>query len=238
MGHLLELRSRLLQICVLVALLFVPIYYFSSELYLFAADPLMAYLPDQSSTMIATEVASPFLAPLKLSFVAAIFLGMPFVLYQVWCFIAPGLYKNEKYFALPVLISSILLFYGGIAFAYYAVMPLVFQFTTSVIPEGIAVMTDISRYLDFILKLFFAFGLAFEIPIVTMLLVRSGLTTVSSLRHKRPFIVVGCFAFGMLLTPPDVVSQILLAIPMWLLYELGLLLSVFVAPDTTESDKE
>lgn len=229
MSHLLELRLRLLYILAVVLALFVPLYFFANDLYLFVAEPLLVWLPVASS-MIATEVASPFFTPFKLALIFSVFMAMPFVLYQAWRFIAPGLYMKEKRFVLPMLISSIVLFYGGIVFAYYAVMPLIFQFTTSVVPQGVAVMTDISKYLDFILKLFFAFGLAFEIPIVTMLLVRSGASTVPSLRRKRPFIVVGCFAFGMLLTPPDVISQVLLAVPMWLLYELGLILSIWITP--------
>lgn len=239
--HLLELRSRVLRSLVLILLLFIPIYFFANELYLFVAEPLMAYLP-AGSGMIATEVASPFLTPFKLSLFLALFLSVPYVLHQIWCFVAPGLYKKEKHFVLPMLVSSVVLFYFGVAFAYYAVMPLVFQFTTSVVPEDIAVMTDISRYLDFTLKLFFAFGLAFEIPIATMLLIRSGATTADSLRRKRPFIVVGCFAFGMLLTPPDVISQILLAVPMWILYEIGVVLGGWLGgpsnePEPTEPDQ-
>lgn len=227
--HLIELRQRLLTVIVCVFLLFIPIYYFANEIYLFVADPLLVWLPD-SSGMIATEVASPFLTPLKLSFILAAFLTMPFLLYQVWRFIAPGLYLKEKRFVVPMFLSSVLLFYFGMAFAYYTVMPLVFQFTTRVVPEGVAIMTDISRYLEFILKMFFAFGLAFEIPVLVLILVRSGITTTASLSHKRPYIVVGCFTFAMLLTPPDVISQLLLAVPMWLLYEIGLLLSRLLAP--------
>lgn len=234
-GHLLELRQRLLHVVIFIVVLFVPLYYFANELYLFVASPLMAYLP-ASSGMIATEVAAPFLTPLKLALTSAFIVAMPYVLYQLWSFIAPGLYRREKRFAIPVMISSIILFYCGVGFAYYAVMPLIFQFTTAVVPEGVAVMTDISRYLEFILKLFFAFGFTFEIPIATMLLVRSGATTVDSLKHKRPYFLVGCFIAGMLLTPPDVVSQILLAIPMYLLYEVGLFLSAWIAPKPSAQD--
>ena len=228
-SHLLELRQRLLRIVFAVAVLFMPLYYFANELYLFVASPLMAYLP-ASSGMIATEVASPFLTPLKLALTSAFIAAMPYVLYQLWSFIAPGLYQQEKRFAVPMMVSSILLFYCGIAFAYYVVMPLIFQFTTAVVPERVTVMTDISRYLEFVVKLFFAFGFAFEIPIATMLLVRSGAATVDSLKHKRPYLLVGCFIAGMLLTPPDIISQILLAVPMYLLYEIGLFLSTWTTP--------
>ena len=173
--------------------------------------------------MIATEVASPFLTPFKLAIFAAIFVAVPYILHQAWAFIAPGLYLGEKKFAFPLLASSIVLFYIGVAFAYYVVFPLVFQFMTSVTPVGVTMMTDINRYLDFVLKLFFAFGFAFEVPIATLLLVWSRVTTVESLRRKRPYIVVGCFVVGMLLTPPDVISQVLLALPTWVLFEIGIL---------------
>ena len=223
--HLIELRSRLLRGTVAVGMLFIPLFYFANDLYIYLSSPLRAYLPEGTS-MIATEVASPFLTPFKLSLVSAVFIAMPYILHQIWAFIAPGLYSNEKRVAFPLLVSSILLFYAGIAFAYYVVFPLVFAFFTGVAPEGVTIMTDINRYLDFVLKLFFAFGLAFEIPIATMLLVWSGATTPQSLRQKRPFVILGCFIVGMLLTPPDVVSQILLAVPMWLLFEAGIIFSI------------
>ncbi len=184
----------------------------------------MALLPE-GSQMIATEVASPFLAPFKLTLVVAVFVAVPYVLHQAWAFVAPGLYDNEKALALPILASSIALFYGGAAFAYYVVFPLLFQFFTQTGPENVAVMTDINQYLNFVLKLFFAFGVAFEIPIATFLLILSGATTVESLSKKRPYVVLGCFVIGMLLTPPDVISQTLLALPMWVLFEVGLILS-------------
>ena len=186
--------------------------------------------------MIATEVASPFLTPFKLTLVLSIFVAMPYILHQLWSFIAPGLYSSEKKIAMPLLTSSILLFYAGIAFAFYIVFPLIFSFFTSAAPEGVTIMTDINRYLDFVLKLFFAFGLAFEIPIATLLLVWTGATTVDNLKKKRPYVIVGCFVFGMLLTPPDVISQILLAIPMWLLYEAGIVFSRFI--QKKDSDDE
>lgn len=225
--HLLELRTRILHSVAAVLVIFFPLFYFANEIYAFVSEPLRVYLPE-GTTMIATEVASPFLTPFKLSLVLAIFLAIPFILHQLWAFIAPGLYNSEKRVALPLLTSSIILFYTGIAFAFYVVFPLVFAFFTSVAPEGVAIMTDINRYLDFVLKLFFAFGIAFEIPIATLVMVWTGATTVESLRQKRPYVIVGCFVVGMLLTPPDVVSQILLAIPMWALYELGIFFAQFV----------
>lgn len=221
-SHLLELRNRILNSLVAVIIAFVPLFYFANEIYAFISEPLRAYMP-QGTTMIATEVASPFLTPFKLALVLAVFIAIPYILHQVWSFVAPGLYSKEKKFALPLLVSSIVLFYSGITFAYFIVFPLIFAFFAGAAPDGVTIMTDINRYLDFVLKLFFAFGLAFEIPIATVLLVWSGATDIESLTSKRSYIVVGCFVFGMLLTPPDVISQILLAFPMWLLFEIGIL---------------
>jgi len=218
--HLIELRDRLLRVLLIVGLLFVGMFPFANKLYTFVSEPLRVYLPE-NATMIATEVASPFLTPFKLTMVLAVFAAMPFILYQAWAFIAPGLYRKERHIVLPIMASSVLLFYGGMAFAYYVVFPLVFGFFTSVGPADVAVMTDISKYLDFVLKLFFAFGIAFEIPIATVILIWTGVITPDKLANKRPYVVVGCFVIGMLLTPPDVISQALLAIPMWLLFEVG-----------------
>ena len=226
--HLLELRTRLLKSIAAIAVGFLCLVFFSNDLYSFFSAPIQALLPD-GSTMIATDVASPFFAPFKLTAFLALFLAMPYVLFQVWSFIAPGLYEKEKKLAMPLFISSVLLFYLGIAFCYYIVFPLVFGFFTSVAPVGISVTPDINSYLNFILKLFFAFGLAFEIPVATVILVRTGITSHSALAKKRPYIIVCCFIFGMLLTPPDVISQSLLAIPTWLLFEFGLILSRFVS---------
>ncbi|GHB06478.1 twin-arginine translocase subunit TatC [Modicisalibacter luteus] len=220
--HLIELRSRLMRAVIAVVLIFLALYAFSNDIYAFVADPLMALLPE-GSQMIATEVASPFLAPFKLTLVVAVFVAIPFVLHQMWSFVAPGLYENEKILAIPLLVSSVALFYGGAAFAYYVVFPLLFDFFVHTGPENVAVMTDINQYLNFVLKLFFAFGIAFEIPIATFLLIWTGATTVESLSKKRPYVILGCFVIGMLMTPPDVISQSLLAIPMWLLYEVGIL---------------
>ena len=222
MAHLIELRQRILKGLVAVVALFGPIYFFANDLYVIVAAPLMAHLPGDG-TMIATEVASPFLTPFKLAIYAAIFVGMPLILHQAWSFVAPGLYKHEKRFALPLLLSSIGLFYLGMAFAYFAVFPIVFQFMAAVTPIGVTMMTDINRYLDFVLTMFFAFGFAFEIPIATLLLVWSGISTAQGIANKRPYVIVGCFIGGMLLTPPDVISQLLLALPTWVLFEIGIL---------------
>lgn len=233
--HLIELRSRLMRAVIVILVVFLGLYSFANDIYTFVADPLMDLLPE-GSQMIATEVASPFLAPFKLTLVVAVFIAIPFVLHQAWAFIAPGLYDNEKALAIPILVSSIALFYGGAAFAYYVVFPLLFEFFTQTGPDNVAVMTDINQYLNFVLKLFFAFGVAFEIPIATFLLILSGATTVESLSKKRPYILLGCFVIGMLLTPPDVISQSLLAIPMYLLYEVGLLFGRLVRKRKEEKD--
>lgn len=219
-AHLTELRDRLLRALLAVLVVFICLFPFANNIYTFVSEPLRALLPPGTS-MIATEVASPFLTPFKLTLVASIFIAIPFVLYQVWSFIAPGMYRHEKRLAIPLLVSSIALFYAGAAFAYFVVFPLIFAFFTSVGPEDVTIMTDINSYLDFVLKLFFAFGLAFEIPIAAVLLIWSGVTTADALARKRPYIIVGCFVLGMLLTPPDIISQSLLALPMWLLFELG-----------------
>ena len=224
-AHLTELRDKLLRSLFAILIVFIGLFSFSNEIYTFVSKPLRAILPE-GATMIATEVTSPFLTPFKLTLVTAVFLAVPYVLYQIWSFIAPGMYKHEKRLAIPLLVSSILLFYSGAAFAYYVVFPLIFAFFTSVGPDDITIMTDINSYLDFVLKLFFAFGIAFEIPIAAVLMIWSGITTPEELAKKRPYIIVGCFVFGMLLTPPDIISQALLAIPMWLLFEVGVFLAV------------
>lgn len=221
-AHLTELRDRLLRCVLAVLVAFLGLFYFANDIYTFFAAPLNNLLPEGTS-MIATGVASPFLTPFKLTLVASFFAAIPFILHQIWSFVAPGMYRNEKKLAAPLLVSSIILFYLGVAFAYYVVCPLVFAFFTSAGPEDVAYMPDIHQYLDFALKLFFAFGLAFEIPIATVLLISTGTTTTSNLTQNRPYIVVGCFVIGMLLTPPDIISQALLAIPMWLLFEVGII---------------
>ncbi len=220
--HLIELRSRILRSLLAVLLVFLCLVAFANQIYDGLSAPLRAQLPE-GGTMIATDVISPLMAPLKFTFFVSAMLAMPYVLYQAWAFIAPGLYANERRFALPIFATSVLLFYAGIAFAYFVIIRLVAGFIIGIAPDSIAVMTDINSYLNFVLKLFFAFGLAFEIPIATIILVRAGVTSTGSLASKRPYIIVGCLVFGMLLTPPDVFSQLFLAGPMWLLFELGLL---------------
>ncbi|SDU29841.1 sec-independent protein translocase protein TatC [Pseudomonas pohangensis] len=231
-AHLTELRTRLLRCVVTVLLLFAGLFYFAQDIYALVAAPLRAFLP-AGATMIATGVASPFLTPFKLTLVVALFLSIPVILQQIWGFIAPGLYAKEKRIAVPLLISSILLFYAGMAFAYFVVFPLIFSFFASVTPEGVAMMTDIGQYLDFVLTLFFAFGVAFEIPVATFLLIWVGIVDVQTLRKSRPYVIVGCFVIGMFLTPPDVFSQTLLALPMWLLFESGLFFGAMIKKHET-----
>lgn len=226
-AHLTELRDKLLRALLAVLLVFICLFPFANDIYSFVSEPLRSLLPE-GATMIATEVASPFFTPFKLTLMAAIFLAVPYLLYQIWSFIAPGMYKHERRLAIPLLLSSVALFYAGAAFAYYVVFPLIFAFFTSVGPEDITMMTDINSYLNFVLKLFFAFGIAFEIPIAAVILISAGITTPQELASKRPYIIVGCFVFGMLLTPPDIISQSLLAIPMWLLFEIGVFVGAMV----------
>ena len=222
--HLTELRQRLLYALAGVLAVFFALVYFANDIYQFVSEPLRRFLPP-GSTMIATEVTSPFMAPFKLTMVVSALLAMPFVLYQAWAFVAPGMYRHEKRFAVPLLVSSIVLFYLGVAFSYYFVCLLVFGFFTSISPQGVAVMTDINHYLDFVLTMFFAFGFAFEIPVATVLLVWAGITTPEALVAKRPYVIVGCFVIAAVLTPPDVFSQTTMAVPMCLLFELGVLAS-------------
>jgi len=228
MSHLVEFRDRALRSLAAVLVIFAGLFSFSNELYLYVSKPIRAYLPDNLS-MIATEVASPFLTPFKLTLVLSMFAAMPYILYQVWAFLAPGLYKREKKIVLPLFFSSVFLFYGGMAFAYYIVFPLVFMFFAGIAPEGISIMPDIRSYLDFVLKLFFAFGISFEIPIAVVILSWMGAVDPNKLAKKRPYVFVLCFILGMLLTPPDIISQTLLAIPMWLLFEIGILFGRMVS---------
>jgi sec-independent protein translocase protein TatC len=228
MAHLLELRNRLLRVFIAVLVIFAILFPFSEALYLYISEPLRDFLPS-SSTMIATEVTSPFLTPFKLTLVSAMFVSMPYTLYQLWAFVAPALYQQEKKIAVPLFCASVILFYTGMAFAYYLVFPLVFMFFTSVAPEGISVMPDIRAYLDFVLKLFMAFGLSFQIPIAVVILSWIGTVNPNKLAKKRPYVFVLCFVIGMLLTPPDIISQALLAIPMWLLFEVGILFGRLVS---------
>ena len=223
-SHLLELRDRLLRAFIAVIIVFCPCMYYSNQLFEFLSRPLRDQLP-AGGAMIATTVTAPFMVPFKLAFITALIIAMPYVLFQVWRFVAPGLYRHEKRFAVPLLVSSIVLFYLGVAFSYYFVCPLVFGFFTSISPQGVAVMTDINHYLDFVLTMFFAFGFAFEIPVATVLLVWAGITTPEALVAKRPYVIVGCFVIAAVLTPPDVFSQTTMAVPMCLLFELGVLAS-------------
>lgn len=233
LSHLIELRDRLMKAVLVIIVIFLALIGFSNDLYIFLAEPLIQSLP-QGQTMIATGVIAPFLTPFKLTLVVSIFAAIPFLLYQAWAFIAPGLYQNERRLAFPLIVSSTILFYTGMVFAYYVVFPLVFGFMSVTTPEGVAQAPDISMFLDFSIKLFFAFGVAFEVPIATILVIWAGLTTAESLAAKRPYIIVAAFVIGMLLTPPDVISQTLLALPMWLLFELGLIFSKMYKPPEKE----
>jgi len=236
-SHLLELRDRLLRAVGAVLLLFLVVAPFANTLYEYLAAPLMSVLPE-GNTMISTEPHGPFFVPFKFAFAFATAVAMPYLLYQLWAFVAPGLYDSEKRLAIPLLVSSSGLFYLGIMFAYFVVFPIIFKFFTSTAPEGVAVMTDINAYLSFVLKLFFAFGLAFEVPVATVLMVKMGVTTTTSLAAKRPYIIVGAFVVGMLLTPPDLFSQTMLAIPVWILFEIGLYISKAVKPRASEDPSD
>ena len=235
--HLTELRNRLLRVVIAIGIVFVACVPFADQLYTLLALPLLERLPE-GSTMIATEVASPFLTPFKLAFVAAVALTIPVALHQAWSFIAPGLYLKERRLALPLLVSSVMLFFVGMAFAYYLVFPLMFTFFIGSAPDGVIVATDIGRYLDFCIKLFFAFGVAFEVPVATFLIVSAGLTTVEDLRKKRAYVILSAFVLGMLLTPPDMISQTLLALPMWVLFELGLVMCRLYVKSEREAGEE
>jgi sec-independent protein translocase protein TatC len=237
LSHLVELRSRLLKLSTAIVVIFVGLLPFSAEIFSLVSEPLRAVLP--GNAMIATAPASPLLTPFKLTFYTALFAAMPVVLYQVWAFVAPGLYKKEQRFAIPLLASSILLFYLGIAFAYFVVFPLIFGFFTAVAPEGVEVQTDISQFLDFITTIVFAFGIAFEVPVATVLIVWTGFTTPKKLGKARPYVFLGAFVLGMFLTPPDVISQTLLAVPVYLLYELGIIMSrIFTTRGEDEDEEE
>ncbi len=236
-AHLIELRDRLLRSVIVIIIVFLGAFPFANEIYHVLALPLVTHLPE-GGTMIATGVISPFLTPIKLAFIMSIFAAFPFLIFQAWAFIAPGLYQHEKKLAIPLIISSSILFYVGILFAYFLVLPNVFTFMMSMSIDGVTHAPDITHYLDFTLKMFFAFGIAFEVPIATILLVLGGVTTPQSLSEKRPYIIVGAFIFGMLLTPPDPASQVMLAIPMWILFEVGLLFSRMIKKKETDEDEE
>lgn len=233
--HLVELRNRLLKAVFSVLVVFLSLAYFAQDLYALMSQPLISVMPE-GAQMIATDVASPFFAPFKLTLVLSFFIAIPYVLYQIWAFVAPGLYQNEKKLIAPLMLSSTLLFYGGIAFAFYVIFPLAFPFFIGVAPEGVLISTDINSYLNFILKLFFAFGVSFQIPIAIVLMCWTGFTDASSLREKRPYVIVGVFVVGMLMTPPDPISQTLLALPMWLLFELGVMIGGLYANNRERSE--
>lgn len=237
-SHLLELRDRMLRAILCVIIVFIPLAVIANDLYEFLAKPLMEQLP-QGTSMIATEPHAPFFVPFKFAFAVAFAISIPYILYQMWAFVAPGLYRHEKRMVYPLMISSTTLFYLGIAFSYYVVFPLIFKFFANSAPEGVAVMTDINSYLGFVLKLFFAFGVAFEVPIATILMVKMGITTPESLAQKRPYIIITAFIVGMLLTPPDIFSQTMLAIPVWILFEAGLFASRhFLKPREEEAEED
>jgi sec-independent protein translocase protein TatC len=227
-SHLLELRTRLMRIAVSVVIVFIPLVFFANDLFTLVAKPLIEKLPEGTS-LIATSVVAPFMTPLKLALVTAIFIAIPYILHQVWGFVSPGLYQREKRFAMPLLVSSIMLFYAGVAFAYFILFPIVFAFFASTTPDGVKMMTDISSYLDFTLLLFFAFGLAFETPVATVLLVATGLVKVETLQKNRGYVLLGIFVVAAFLTPPDAISQTFMALPMYLLYEVGILFSRMLA---------
>jgi sec-independent protein translocase protein TatC len=223
-SHLLELRTRLIRVLFFMGILSLAAIPFASEIYAYVASPLLDILPT-GSMMIATQVTSPFMAPLKLVLFSALLITMPYLFYEIWMFMSPGLYKNEKSFVAPLMISTIFLFSSGVAFAYFVVCPIIFKFFIGVAPESIVVMTDISEYLNFVIKLIFAFGIAFEIPVATFLLIRAGMVQKETLVKARPYLIILFFVVGMLITPPDIFSQLFLAIPMWMLFEIGLLVS-------------
>jgi len=233
-SHLIELRSRLIKAVAAILIIVVIQLPFAGKIYTLMARPVMAYLPE-GSNMIATGVLSPFLTPFKMVFILGTIISMPFILYQVWAFIAPGLYKSEKRIARPLLISSIFLFYLGCMFAYFVIFPILFQFIPSIAPAGVDYMPDINSYLDIVVRLFFAFGLAFEMPIAVILMILMGVTTPEKLASNRPYVVVTVFIIGMLLTPPDIISQTLMAIPMWLLFEVGIIMGRFLKNKKTNN---
>jgi sec-independent protein translocase protein TatC len=237
MSHLIELRDRLLRCVIALLLVFICLFPWARDIYTVLAEPLLAALP-QGGQMIATEVTAPFFVPVKVTLLAAFVIALPYLLYQVWAFVAPGLYAHEKKMVIPLIVTSTLLFLVGMAFAYFIVFPVVFHFIISIAPEGVTVMTDIGKYVDFVLTLFIAFGVTFEVPVAVVILVRAGVVSIAALKQARPYVIVGAFVIGAIFTPPDVVSQILLAIPLWLLYEVGIVVSGWLAKsrDQPQSD--
>ncbi len=228
-AHLIELRARLLNSVVALLLVFICLFHWASDLYALLAQPLLAKLP-KGGQMIATDVTTPFFVPLKVAMMAAFLITLPYILYQIWRFFAPGLYAHEKRLVVPLIVASTLLFFCGMTFAYFLVFPVVFGFITATAPHGVAVMTDIDKYLSFVLTLFMAFGVTFQVPVAVVLLVRMGVVTIEKLREIRPYVIVGSFVVGAVLTPPDMVSQFMLAMPLWLLYEVGIVVASWIKP--------
>jgi sec-independent protein translocase protein TatC len=233
-SHLVELRDRLIRCLIAIVVVFLCLFPWASEIYNLLASPMLAALP-KGGQMIATEVVSPFFVPVKVTMMVAFLIALPYVFFQIWAFVAPGLYAHEKKLVWPLVVASTILFLCGMAFAYFLVFPVVFGFITGVAPEGVAVMTDINKYLDFVLTMFLAFGITFEVPVAVILLVRMGAVSVSQLKEARPYVVVGAFVIGAIFTPPDVISQILLALPLWLLYEAGIWVARFVQPTSSQA---
>ncbi|MDD5240446.1 MAG: twin-arginine translocase subunit TatC [Sulfuricella sp.] len=236
-AHLIELRNRLIRALIAVGVVFVCLFPFAGDLYAILAHPLLAVLP-KGGQMIATDVTTPFFVPMKVAMMASFVVALPYVLYQIWAFVAPGMYAHEKRLVAPLVVASTVLFLCGMSFAYFLVFPIVFGFVTSVAPQGVAVMTDINKYLDFVLTLFIAFGITFEVPVAVVVLVRMGVVSVAKLREIRPYIIVGAFVIGAIFTPPDVVSQIMLAVPLWLLYEVGIVVSALMVKKATAAAEE
>jgi len=236
-SHLIEMRDRLLRAVIAVVVLFIVLFPWAQDLYALLAKPMLESLP-QGGQMIATEVTTPFFVPIKVTMMTAFLLALPYVFYQAWAFVAPGLYQHEKRIGVPLVISSVILFLLGMAFAYFLVFPVVFGFIVGVAPEGVAVMTDIGKYLDFVMTLFLAFGITFEVPVAVVLLVKMGMVSIAKLREIRPYVVVGAFVVGAIFTPPDIISQFMLAIPMWILYELGIVVAAMITKPKPESDSD
>lgn len=236
MSHLIELRDRLLRCVLALLLVFICLFPWARDLYALLAQPMIASMP-AGGQLIATEVTAPFFVPIKVTMMAAFVIALPYLLYQIWAFVAPGLYAHERKLVAPLIITSTLLFICGMAFAYYLVFPVVFHFMVSVAPEGVAVMTDIGKYLDFVLSLFLAFGVTFEVPVAVVILVRMGLVSIAKLKEIRPYIIVGAFVVGAIFTPPDVVSQVMLAVPLWVLYELGIFVSQWITKPGSEGSQ-
>lgn len=236
-SHLIEMRDRLLRAVIAVVLIFICLFPWAKDIYGLLAQPLLAALP-KGGQMIATEITTPFFVPMKVTMMAAFLLALPWVFYQAWAFVAPGLYQHEKRLGVPLVIASVILFVTGMAFAYFLVFPLVFHFIVSVTPTGVAVMTDIGKYLDFVLTMFMAFGITFQVPIAVVLLVKMGMVSVAKLREIRPYVIVGAFVIGAIFTPPDVVSQFMLATPLWVLYEIGIIVAAMISKPKPESESE